>query len=65
MAGGAGEAERGEFVREVAVLACIEVNFGFCSDTSSLALYTIIDMIVYHCHPICQNYQKNIFRIPI
>ena len=42
MAGGAGEAERGEFVREVAVLACIEVNFGFCSDWSSLALYTII-----------------------
>ena len=26
MAGGAGEAERGEFVREVAVLACLEVS---------------------------------------
>ena len=26
MAGGAGEAERGEFVREVAVLACLEVR---------------------------------------
>ena len=25
MSGGAGEAERGEFVREVAVLACLEV----------------------------------------
>ena len=28
MAGGAGEAERGEFVREVAVLACLEVGGG-------------------------------------
>ena len=28
MAGGAGEAERGEFVREVAVLACLEVGSG-------------------------------------
>ena len=40
MAGGAGEAERGEFVREAAVLACLEVGGGG-GDTGPVAHFVV------------------------